>query len=85
MLSQSRERIVYGKLVIEKGQLASFRATLDSVLGTRDDLALYCPDLHRALGDHARAAADDKSWTALAYSSCGSRVLRLFAGKSAAK
>jgi hypothetical protein len=62
------ERIVYGKLVVQEGQLASFRAALDAVLRTRDDLALYCPDLHRELGDEVRAAAEEKAWTALAYS-----------------
>jgi hypothetical protein len=61
-------RIVYGKLVVEEGQLAAFRVTLDTILGPRDDLALYCPDLHRAVGDEARAAADEKAWTALAHS-----------------
>jgi hypothetical protein len=61
-------RIVYGKLVVEEGQIGAFRAALDAVLGTRNDLALYSPDLHRALGDEIRAAADEKAWTALAYS-----------------
>ena len=36
------------------------RGALDAVLGARDDLALYCPDLHRAFGDEARAATDEK-------------------------
>jgi hypothetical protein len=61
-------RIVYGKLVVEQGELASFRAALDAVLGTRDDLVVYCPELHRTLGDEVRAAADENGWTALAYS-----------------
>jgi hypothetical protein len=61
-------RIVYGKLVIEEGQLATFREALDGALRARDDLALYCPELHQALGDEARAAADQKDWTVLAYS-----------------
>lgn len=61
-------RIVYGKLVVEEGQIAAFRAALDAVLGTKDDLALYCPDLHRALGDEVRAKTDENAWTTLAYS-----------------
>jgi hypothetical protein len=60
-------RIVYGKLVIEEGRLATFREALDGALGARDDLALYCPELHQALGDEARAGADQEAWTALAY------------------
>jgi hypothetical protein len=58
-------RIVYGKLVVEEGHSSSFREKLDAALATRADLALYSPELHRASGDEARAAADESAWAAL--------------------
>jgi hypothetical protein len=58
-------RIVYGKLISEARELALFRDALDRALAKKEDLALYCPSLHRALGDEARAAADEAAWKGL--------------------
>jgi len=58
-------RIVYGKLVVEERELPLFCEALDQALAKKEDLALYCPSLHRAVGDEARAAADEAAWKGL--------------------
>jgi hypothetical protein len=58
-------RIVYGKLVVEETQLEDFSEKLDVTLANRPELTLYSPGLHRALGDHERAGAEELSWNAL--------------------
>jgi hypothetical protein len=58
-------RIVYGKLVVEEAQLEDFSEKLDVTLASRPELTLYSPGLHRALGDHERAGAEELSWSSL--------------------